>query len=105
MNRSPLVTALINPLNLATLGLAVAAGLCAAWWLFPAGLLVWGIMVASIALDPSLRMSAAIERRAPVAPRFQTQFDRIERAQVNIFNSIAQAQPAMRGVLQPVKTE
>ncbi len=39
---SPTFDALLHPLNLATLALAAAAGLCAAWWLFPLGLLVWG---------------------------------------------------------------
>jgi len=32
-------------MNLATLGIAVAAGLLAAWWLLPVGLIVWAMMV------------------------------------------------------------
>jgi hypothetical protein len=51
--RSPLLTALFHPLNLTTLAVAVAAGLCAAWWLFPLGLLVWLIMVVGVARDPA----------------------------------------------------
>ena len=39
--RSPWLTALINPLNLAMLALAVAAGLCAAWWLLPG---LWAVL-------------------------------------------------------------
>jgi hypothetical protein len=43
--RSPLSQALTDRMNLAVLGIAVAAGLLAAWWLFPIGLVVWGIML------------------------------------------------------------
>jgi hypothetical protein len=32
-------------MNLAMLGLAIAAGLLAAWWLLPVGLIVWAIMM------------------------------------------------------------
>ena len=103
--RSPYLVSLFHPLNLAVLALAVAAGLCAAWWLFPLGLLVWSLMFAGVAADPSLRISHAMRSRAPVAPRFQPQFDRIERSQVAIFNSMAAARPAMQRVLQPIRAE
>ena len=43
--RSPWMSALIDRMNLATLGIAIAAGLLAAWWLLPVGLIVWAIMV------------------------------------------------------------
>ncbi len=39
------VSAFTDRMNLATLGIAIAAGLLAAWWLLPVGLIVWGIMV------------------------------------------------------------
>ena len=39
------VSALTDRMNLATLGIAIAAGLLAAWWLFPVGLIVWGLMM------------------------------------------------------------
>jgi len=51
----PYLDALRHPLNLAVLALAVAAGLCSAWWLFPVGLVVWGIMVVVHAHDLALR--------------------------------------------------
>jgi len=51
----PYLDALRHPLNLAVLVLAVAAGLFSAWWLFPVGLMVWGIMVVVHANDPALR--------------------------------------------------
>ena len=42
---TPLRTAFTDRMNLATLGIAIAAGLLAAWWLLPIGLAVWLIMV------------------------------------------------------------
>ena len=88
-NRSPFLDALLNPLNLVTLALAVAAGLCATWWLFPLGLLVWGLMVLFIARDPSRRINyQADARAAALSPRFQKLYNRIVQSQVRIFNTL-----------------
>jgi hypothetical protein len=43
--KSPWMSALTDRMNLATLGIAIAAGLLAAWWLLPVGLIVWAIMM------------------------------------------------------------
>ncbi|MBI4630594.1 MAG: hypothetical protein HY740_02555 [Chloroflexi bacterium] len=53
--KSIYLTALTHPLHTATLALAVAAGLCAAWWLFPIGIVLWLIMVINIVRDPSTK--------------------------------------------------
>ena len=103
--RSPLLTGLIHPLNLLTLGLTVFAGLVVTWWLFPVGVLLWLIMVVAVSRDPSLRISHEMQRRAPLAQRFQRYFDRIERAQVGVFNSLSTAPAPVRRALQPVQTE
>jgi hypothetical protein len=103
--RSPFVTGLFHPLNLAMLGLAAFAGLVAAWWLFPLGLLLWLGMVVVVSRDPSLRFSHEMHSREPLAQRFQRYFDRIERAQVSVFNSLASAPGRMRRTLQPVQEE
>ena len=103
--RSPWLTALINPLNLAMLALAVAAGLCAAWWLLPLGLLLWVVMVLTIARDPSLVISSTMDSRAPLAARFQAPFDRIERSQVSLFNALAAADPRIRNAFRQVQAE
>src|SRR5215831_17412371 len=103
--RSPWLTALINPVNLAMLALAVAAGLCAAWWLFPLGLLLWVVMVLAVARDPSLVISSTMESRAPLAARFQAPFDRIERSQVSLFNTLASADPRIRASFHQVQAE
>lgn len=103
--RSPLLTGLIHPLNLLMLGLSVFAGLVSAWWLFPVGLVLWLVMVINVANNPSLQMSHRMHRREPLAQRFQKRFDRLERLQVSIFNSLASAPPRVRRVLQPVHDE
>ncbi len=48
--RSPTLTALFNPLGIATLAVSVAA-----WWLFPLGLVIRGVMVYGLATDPARR--------------------------------------------------
>jgi hypothetical protein len=103
--RSPFVTGLLHPLNLAMLGLTAFAGLVAAWWLFPLGLLLWLVMVVVVSRDPSLRISHEMRSREPIAQRFQRYFDRIERTQVSVFNSLASAPGRTRKTLQPVQDE
>jgi hypothetical protein len=103
--RSPFVTGLLHPLNLLMLVLAVFAGLLAAWWLFPIGLLLWVVMVTAISRDPSLRFSHTMHSRKPLAQRFQRYFNRIQRAQVSIFNTLASAPSQTRKALRPVQEE
>jgi chromosome segregation ATPase len=103
--RSPFLIALLHPLNILMLALSVAAGLIAAWWLFPLGLLFWLVMVIAVARDPSLRISHQLQQREPLAQRFQRYFDRIERSQVGVFNSLASAPARTRRALQPVQAE
>ena len=100
--RSPFLTALFHPLNILMLALSALAGLIAAWWLFPLGLLFWLVMVIAVARDPSLRISHQLHQREPLAQRFQRYFDRIERSQVGVFNSLSSAPARTRRALQPV---
>jgi chromosome segregation ATPase len=104
-HRSPWLTALINPLNLPMLALSVAAGLCSAWWLLPLGLILWVVMLLVVARDPSLVISSTMESREPLAARFQAPFDRIERSQVSLFNSLASADPRIRNSFHQVQAE
>jgi chromosome segregation ATPase len=104
-SRSPFVTGLFHPLNLLTLGVAVFAGLVSAWWLFPVGVLFWFVMVVAVSRDPSLRINHEMQSRDPLAQRFQHYFDRIERSQVGVFNSLASAPARTRRTLQPVRAE
>jgi chromosome segregation ATPase len=86
-------------------GLTVFAGLVSAWWLFPVGVLFWLMMVTIVSRDKALRFNQQMQRREPVAQRFQHYFDRIERAQVGVFNTLSASPPATRRVLQPIQSE
>jgi hypothetical protein len=103
--RSPLAQALLNPLNLAMLALAVAAGLCAAWWLLPLGLLLWVIMVVVVWGDPTLRLTQELQTRPAVAYRFQAQCERLQKVQVALHNQLATTGNGARRILQPVEEQ
>lgn len=102
--RSPILSAFLNPINLAMLALTFAAGLCSAWWLFPIGLLLWGVMLVLVSRDPAFRLQQQVEARQPLAQRFQPYFDRVEGGQLNIYRTIKEAKPAQQGALEPVQT-
>jgi len=104
MNRSPLLIALFHPVNLSMLALTATAGLCAAWWLAPIGLVFWLSMVFAIARDPGLQMTFTRQNRQPLAQRFQIRFDRLERARFSIFNAMAQSSsPGLQKTVQTVQ--
>lgn len=102
--RSPLLTALLHPLNLSMLGLTVAAGLCSAWWLAPVGLVLWLVMVIAISRDPGLKMTFTRQSRQPLAQRFQTRFDHLDRARISIFNAMQNTSPSFRKAMEPIQT-
>jgi hypothetical protein len=102
-NRPPIVSSILHPLNLAMLALTAAGGLCAAWWLAPVGLAFWLVMVVIVARDPGLKITFTRQSREPLAQRFQTRFDRLERARVSIFNSLQGVSPEFRRKIQPVQ--
>ncbi len=102
MTRSPLLLALVNPVNLSMLALTVAAGLCSAWWLAPIGFALWLIMVFVIARDPGLQMTFTRQNRQPLAQRYQTRFDRLDRARFSVFNALERSGPQIARVVEPV---
>ena len=104
--RSPLATALLNPLNIVMLVLSGLAGLIAAWWLLPIGLVIWAIMVATIANDKSIRINYNMEARlGTLSPRFQEPYAKAVKAQARIFNSLLSATGENRRALEPVQNE
>ena len=103
-NRPPLLTALLNPLNLSMLALTIAAGLCSAWWLAPIGFVLWLVMVIVIARDPGVQITFSRQSRQPLAQRFQTRFDKLDRARISIFNSLQRAVPPFRRMVEPVQS-
>lgn len=102
MPRSPLLLALLNPVNLAMLALTAAAGLCSAWWLAPVGFALWLAMVFVIARDPGLQITFTRQSRQPLAQRYQARFDRLDRARFSVFNALERSGPIMARAVEPV---
>jgi chromosome segregation ATPase len=103
--RSLTLTAFTHPLHLTTLALATAAGLCAAWWLFPIGLILYVLMVVNFLRDPSMQTQEAMNARAPLASNLQPLFDRVERVQLKILHATDDADEQMKKVLRPIQAE
>ncbi len=85
------------------LGVAAVAGLLAAWWLFPLGLIGWAVMVWHLTQDSALRLNSALASRAQLTPRFQPYFQRIQRAQVGIYNTLSAAPRRAHAALEPAQ--
>ncbi len=100
--RTTVMNALIHPIHILTLLIAVVSGLIAAWWLFPLGLLVWFGMVLRYVYDPVEQFRQKMDDRQPLASRFEVPFRQIERVQVQMFNAISPASPGTRRTLQPI---
>jgi hypothetical protein len=104
--RSPLATALTNPTSLAILGLSFLAGLMAAWWLFPLGLLFWGISIAIIAGNKALRINYNMQAGTQtLSARFQGPYANVVRAQMRVFNLLSSSSGRTRRALEPVQQE
>lgn len=104
-HRPPLLTALLNPVNLAMLALTIAAGLCSAWWLAPIGFVLWLVMVTIIARDPGIQMTFIRQSREPLAQRYQVRFDKLDRARVSILNTLQRANnPSLRRAIGPLQS-
>ena len=103
-NRPPLLTALLHPLNLSMFALTVAAGLCSAWWLAPIGFVFWLVMVIIIARDPGIQITFTRQSRQPLAQRYQTRFDRLDRGRISIFNTLQGVSPSFRRAVEPIQS-
>jgi prefoldin subunit 5 len=104
--RSPWMTALFHSLNPAMLALAVAAGLVAAWWLFPVGLVLWFVMVARVANDRRIRLDYDMNARSgTLSERWQELYAKVIRSQMRIFNSLMSASGRTKAALDPVQAE
>lgn len=96
MIRSPWLLALLDPLHIATLVVAVLGGLLAAWWLFLVGVLLWLVMVLLMVNDPVMKLNREMEQRQDLPQRFQPLFRRIERARLTLFNAAQRSGSAGR---------
>ena len=62
-------------------------------------------MVVLIARDPGLQMTFTRQNRQPLSQRFQTRFDRLDRARFSIFNAVGRFNsPALQRTVEPVQT-
>jgi hypothetical protein len=100
--RTTFMNALIHPIHILTFAAAVLSGLLSAWWLFPVGVLIWGVMVVGYVNDPSQRLNQKMEDRQPLATRFDGPFKQIERIQVRVHNNISAWPVKTRKELQPI---
>jgi hypothetical protein len=104
--RSPLVTALLHPWNSAMLGISILAGLTAAWWLFPLGLILWMVMVWRIASDRRIRLDYDMQARSgTLSARFQDRYSKVVQSQMRIFTSLMSAGGRTKTALDPVQEE
>jgi hypothetical protein len=104
MTQSPFIQALVNPANLGMLALTTAAALCSAWWMAPIGFLLWLFMVWMIARDPGLQITFIRQNRQPLSQRYQTRFDRLDRARFSVFNSLERSGSQIARAVEPVST-
>ena len=105
MVRSPILTALLHPLNLIMLVIITVAGLCSAWWLAPIGFILWIVMVLVIARDPGLQMTFTRQNRQTLSQRYQVRFDRLERARFSVYNALGRSEAKIRLMAEPIVSE
>jgi chromosome segregation ATPase len=98
---NPLRRAARQPWPLIVLAVAVFAGLRVAWWLFPVGLLAYGVMVLLLARDPALAITRQPRPRIS-SPTFRAQLAAVERSQREIQRNIAQADGPIQRLLTPI---
>ena len=94
-----------QPLNIAMLIATFLAGVIAAWWMFPIGLVVWGFMVWGVATHPVTQLESVQPERPVAVPRFQSSLDRIEDIQRQVLNAIGATKNPIRQALTPLQTE
>jgi chromosome segregation ATPase len=103
---NPYAYAARRPLPILVLVAAVAGGLLVFWWLFPLGLLAYGLMVFLSGRDPQV---AAASQRAPrprlSSPAFRAQLAAIERTQEQIGRSVAEAEGPVAGLLARIDAQ
>lgn len=97
-----LLMAIGHPLNVVMFFASILAGLLADWRLIPIGLALWLVMVISVALNPSDKLNSSVEKRSYLSQRFQPLMSRIQRSQVNLFNTIEGLPEDTKAFLKPV---
>jgi len=102
LKNSLFLEAILDPAGIMILISSIISGLLAAWWLFPAGLVLWLVMAVVIMRDPSLRINNAIQNRSELTQRFQDDFNRLQKSQVSFFNIIQSSDPGIQREMMPI---
>jgi hypothetical protein len=102
LKNSPWFDALLDPAGILLIIGSVISGLLAAWWMFPAGIFLWLIMVVKTLRDPSLRINNAIQNRSELSQRYQNDFNKLQKSQVSFFNTIQSSEPGIQRELMPI---
>lgn len=97
-----IITALVKPLNLLILLVAVAAGLTIALWLLPVGVLAYGALVVLTLRMPKPAPKLAPRRAPPVDAVFAPQLSNIARTRDAIDQSVAAADGPLRATLERI---
>ncbi|NPV56968.1 MAG: hypothetical protein HPY76_09920 [Anaerolineae bacterium] len=103
--RNPWIDALFDPVSIMMLVAAVLSGLLAAWWMFPIGMILWLVMVLVILRDPATRLNQSIQKQRDIAQRFLPAFKRIQRTQVNLYNTISGMDGGTKRVVKLIQRE
>jgi hypothetical protein len=100
---SPYLAALVRPLNLLVLLVAVAAGATVGIWLLPLGLVAYALAVWLAGRDPQAARQAARPRPAKLSSvTFRTIVEEIDRSQRAVEDAVAQAEGPLARVLGSV---
>jgi hypothetical protein len=102
LHHSNLAMAIREPVIVFTLITALSAGLLAAWWLFPLGLLLAGLMILRIVTSPTAKLNDRIQSRASLSHSFQEKFRRIESFELRLYNATAGASAEEQRRLRPI---
>jgi len=81
------------------------AGLIAAWWMFPIGLVLWGVMIWGVATHPVTQVESTQPERPATVPRFQSILDRIEDSRRQVLNAIGATKNPLRQALTPLQAD
>jgi predicted transcriptional regulator len=97
---NPYAYAARRPLAILVLLAAIAGGLLLFWWLFPLGLLAYGLMVFLVGRDPATAAaSQRVQRPRLSSASLRAQIAAIERTQQEIRRSVAQTEGPVRRLL------
>lgn len=101
-NNSSFAMAFRQPVVIFTILMAVFAGLFAAWWLAPVGLLLAMVMMLRMTNSPTAKLNDKIRQRATLTHEFEEKFHRIESYELRLYNAVSSASIKQQTVVRPI---